>query len=39
MEVHDNVDGARSDAATQWPLERTEELISSLVRIREAVSS
>ena len=39
MEVHDNVDGARSDAATQWPLERTAELISSLVRIREAVSS
>ena len=39
MEVHDDVDGARSDAATQWPLERTEELISSLVRIREAVSS
>ena len=39
MEIHDDVDGAKSDAATQWPLERTEELISSLARIREVVAS
>lgn len=36
LEVHDDVDSAKSDAATQWPLERTEELVTSLLRIREA---
>ncbi|MEE2876820.1 MAG: 3-deoxy-8-phosphooctulonate synthase [Candidatus Neomarinimicrobiota bacterium] len=37
MEVHDEVDRAKSDAATQWPLEQTESLLTSLMRIRKAV--
>jgi len=36
MEVHDNVDEARSDAATQWPLEKAKDLILQLRRIHEA---
>ena len=38
MEVHDNVDAARSDAATQWPLDQLENLLISLKKIREAAS-
>lgn len=37
LEVHDDVRRARSDAATQWPLDRLEELLRSLQRIREAL--
>lgn len=37
LEVHDNAEAAKSDAATQWPLERLEKLLSDLKRIREAV--
>ncbi|MDP7565133.1 MAG: 3-deoxy-8-phosphooctulonate synthase [Candidatus Marinimicrobia bacterium] len=37
MEVHDNVEAAKSDAATQWPLDQLEELLMSIKRIREAV--
>lgn len=37
MEVHDNVDQAKSDAATQWPLDQLEELLVRLKRIRAAV--
>ncbi len=37
MEVHDNVEHAKSDAATQWPLESLESLLIQLNRIREAV--
>jgi 2-dehydro-3-deoxyphosphooctonate aldolase (KDO 8-P synthase) len=37
MEVHDNVEAAKSDAATQWPLDQLEELLVSIKRIREAV--
>ncbi len=39
MEVHDNVEEAKSDAATQWPLAQTESLLMSLMRIREAVAT
>ncbi|MEA1880810.1 MAG: 3-deoxy-8-phosphooctulonate synthase [Candidatus Marinimicrobia bacterium] len=38
MEVHDNVDEAKSDAPTQWPLDQLEDLLRSLKRIHEAVS-
>lgn len=37
IEVHDNVDRAKSDAATQWPLDRTEGLVRVLKDIRETV--
>ncbi len=37
LEVHDNVAHAKSDAATQWPLDQTEQLIKSLIDIRELV--
>ncbi|MFQ6613727.1 MAG: 3-deoxy-8-phosphooctulonate synthase [Fidelibacterota bacterium] len=36
MEVHDQVDQARSDAATQWPLDRLEDLLNQVCRIRAA---
>ncbi len=35
MEVHDDPDHAKSDAATVWPLDKLEALLSSLMRIRE----
>ncbi|MBH31116.1 MAG: 3-deoxy-8-phosphooctulonate synthase [Candidatus Marinimicrobia bacterium] len=38
VEVHDDVVQARSDAATQWPLDQIENLLISLIRIREAVA-
>lgn len=38
MEIHDDVENARSDAATQWPLQRTEELLRELRDIREVVA-
>ncbi|MEE9166348.1 MAG: 3-deoxy-8-phosphooctulonate synthase [Candidatus Neomarinimicrobiota bacterium] len=37
VEVHDSVDEAKSDAVTQWPLERTKNLLSTLKKIRELV--
>ncbi len=37
MEIHDDVESAKSDASTQWPLDKLEDLLSSLKRIREAV--
>lgn len=37
MEVHDNPPMAKSDAATQWPLDKLEELLITLKKIREAV--
>jgi len=36
LEVHDDPDHAKSDAATVWPLERLEGLLATCVRIREA---
>lgn len=37
MEVHDDIEQAKSDAATQWPLDQLEELLIRLKRIREAI--
>lgn len=39
LEVHDDPDNAKSDAATVWPLEWLEGLLKQVVRIREAVAS
>lgn len=36
MEVHDNPTHAKSDAATVWPLDQLEPLLSTLLRIRAA---
>ncbi|MEA1882438.1 MAG: 3-deoxy-8-phosphooctulonate synthase [Candidatus Marinimicrobia bacterium] len=36
MEVHDNPEAAKSDAATQWPLDKLERLLSILIKIHEA---
>jgi len=38
MEVHDNVKSAKSDAATQWPLNKLEDLLTSLINIHKVVS-
>ena len=37
MEVHDNVDKAKSDATTQWPLGKLEELLLQLKLINESL--
>jgi 2-dehydro-3-deoxyphosphooctonate aldolase (KDO 8-P synthase) len=37
MEVHDNVDQAKSDRATQYPLNELATLITELVRIKDTV--
>jgi 2-dehydro-3-deoxyphosphooctonate aldolase (KDO 8-P synthase) len=36
MEVHDDVDNAKSDSATQWPLDKLENLLIQILRVREA---
>lgn len=36
MEVHDDVDNAKSDSATQWPLDKLENLLMQIIRVREA---
>jgi len=36
MEVHDDPPHAKSDAATVWPLDHLETLLTSLLRIRQA---
>ena len=38
LECHPNPERALSDAATQWPLHRIEEILGSVSRIREALS-
>ncbi|MCH7903142.1 MAG: 3-deoxy-8-phosphooctulonate synthase [Armatimonadetes bacterium] len=38
IEVHPNPDQALSDAATQWPLDSVEALLTDAARIRAAVS-
>ena len=35
MEVHDQPDKALSDAATQWPLDKTEALLKGLLALRQ----
>ena len=37
MEVHDDPPGAKSDAATVWPLDQLEPLLQTLLRIRAAL--
>ena len=37
MEVHDNVKSAKSDSATQWPLDRFESIIKKLIEIKKVV--
>ena len=37
MEVHDNPDNAKSDAASQWPLNKLETLLYSLKDIKEVI--
>ena len=37
MEVHDNVKDAKSDSATQWPLDHFESLLKKLIEIRRVV--
>ena len=39
MEVHDDVNNALSDASTQWPLEKLEPLLVSMVEFRKAYLS
>ena len=38
MEVHDNVLEAKSDASTQWPLDKLESLLLELKAIKEAIA-
>ncbi len=38
MEVHDNVESAKSDAATQWPINKLENLLIDLMNIHQVVS-
>ena len=37
MEVHDNVDIAKSDAATQWPLDKLLSLLTDLKKIHNSL--
>lgn len=37
LEVHPDPANARSDSATQWPLDRAQELLEQAARIRDAV--
>ena len=37
MEVHDDVENAKSDSATQWPLEKLEGLLTYVKRIHETI--
>jgi len=39
MEVHDDPDNAKSDAANVWPLDELESLLVTCVRVREAAQS
>ena len=38
MAVHDKVDSAKSDAATQWPLSQLKDLLIDLINIHNVVS-
>ena len=38
MEVHDKVDLAKSDSATQWPLSKLKDLLIDLINIHNVVS-
>lgn len=38
LEIHPNPEKALSDAATQWPLDRAEDLLAQVVKIRAALA-
>ena len=38
MEVHDEPDNAKSDASTQWPLDKLESVLETLLKVYEAVN-
>lgn len=38
VETHPNPGKARSDRETQWPLAELEDLLRSLIKIRQAVA-
>ena len=38
MEVHDDPDNAKSDASTQWPLNKLENMLQTLLKVYEAVN-
>ena len=38
MEVHDNPDNAKSDAASQWPLNKLDTVLNSLKDIKEVIN-
>ena len=35
MEVHDDVDNALSDASTQWPIDKLENILQSIIAFRQ----
>ena len=35
MEVHNDVDNALSDASTQWPIDKLEKILTSIIAFRE----
>ena len=35
MEVHDDVDNALSDASTQWPIDKLENILTSIIAFRK----
>ncbi|HUN82603.1 MAG TPA: 3-deoxy-8-phosphooctulonate synthase, partial [Phycisphaerae bacterium] len=37
LEIHDTPEQSKSDAATIWPLDKLEQLLTTCVRIREAI--
>ena len=37
MEVHDNPNSSKSDASTQWPLDKFEHLLEKLIRVNQVV--
>ena len=39
MEIHDKPEQAKSDAATQWPLDKLESLLASIIKVHEAVKN
>ena len=39
MEVHDDVDNALSDASTQWPINKLEKILTSIIAFRETYLS
>ena len=37
MEVHDNPKNAKSDASTQWPIKKLDDLLNSIKKIKDAI--